>query len=455
MKVLLKKGETLFDALEKQNIRLNFSCGGKGICGGCRVEVEKFGKVKACQFKIPGEYEVSVPKSLEFQAVGLMEDGASLTSFLEKAGWDDCPVIAVDLGTTTIAMAGFYRGRQITSSFTNPQRQYGADVMSRILQANSGMLEELSQAIRLELGSKLQNMAEELEKACQKVKVVVAGNTTMLHLLFGMDCRGLGEAPFFPETLEKVEETWRFKDGNGNSCFYSVIALPGISAFVGADIVSGIYGLSLHKRTDRVLFIDLGTNGEMVLAHDGVLYTASTAAGPAFEGNELAAELYGAGIIKSLHRMLKNGIVDRTGRLIEEYFETGFPISSKDGRTLYFTQDIIREIQMAKAAIRAGIEVLLKVAKLKADQIDEVILAGGMGYFVNPEDAVGIGLLPTGFLQKAKTAGNTSLLGAIRYAKEDAKGADTEIGVIRMQAKNIILADEPDFSEYYIEDMNF
>ena len=171
MKVLLKKGETLFDALEKQNIRLIFSCGGKGICGGCRVEVEKFGKVKACQF-------------------------------LEKEGWDDCPVIAVDLGTTTVAMAGFYRGRQITSSFTNPQRQYGADVMSRILQANSGMLEELSKAIRLELGSKLQDMAEELEKACQKVKVVVAGNTTRTGMEIPVFIRSLR----YPEFLHLSEQ---------------------------------------------------------------------------------------------------------------------------------------------------------------------------------------------------------------------------------------------------------
>lgn len=455
MKVLVKKGETLFEALRKQNIRLNASCGGKGICGGCRVEVEKFGKVKACQFKIPGSHEVSVPKSLEFQAVGIMEGQTSFPDWKEEAGWDNSPVIAVDLGTTTVAMMGFYRGRQTLSSFTNPQRQYGADVMSRILQANSGKLKELSEIIRLELEEKCKELAEELEPSCRKVRVVIAGNTTMLHLLFGMDCRGLGEAPFSPVTLEKEEETWSFKDRNGNSYDYSIIALPGISAFVGADIVSGIYGLSLHKRTDRTLFIDLGTNGELVLADHGALYTASTAAGPAFEGNELAAELFGAGIIKVLHRMKESKSIDPTGMLAEEYFETGFPVPLEDGRSLRFTQEIIREIQMAKAAIRAGIEVLLKEAKLKADQVDEVILAGGMGYFVDPADAVGIGLLPEKFLQKTKAAGNTSLLGAVRYAKEEKRSADAEMKELSKGAKDIILADNPDFSQYYIEYMNF
>ena len=318
-----------------------------------------------------------------------------------------------------------------------------------------GEVKELSEVIRLELEEKCKELAEELEPSCRKVRVVIAGNTTMLHLLFGMDCRGLGEAPFSPVTLEKEEETWSFKDRNGNSYDYSIIALPGISAFVGADIVSGIYGLSLHKRTDRTLFIDLGTNGELVLADHGVLYTASTAAGPAFEGNELAAELFGAGIIKVLHRMKESKSIDPTGMLAEEYFEKGFPVPLEDGRSLRFTQEIIREIQMAKAAIRAGIEVLLKEAKLKADQVDEVILAGGMGYFVDPADAVGIGLLPEKVLQKTKAAGNTSLLGAVRYAKEEKRSADAEMKELSKGAKNIILADNPDFSRYYIEYMNF
>ena len=119
--------------------------------------------MKACQFKIPGSHEVSVPKSLEFQAVGIMEGQTSFPDWKEEAGWDNSPVIAVDLGTTTVAMMGFYRGRQTLSSFTNPQRQYGADVMSRILQANSGKLKELSEIIRLEREEKCKELAEEVE----------------------------------------------------------------------------------------------------------------------------------------------------------------------------------------------------------------------------------------------------------------------------------------------------
>ncbi len=455
MRVLLEKGETLFEALKKQNIRLNFSCGGRGICGGCMVEVEKFGKIKSCQFRIPGTYEVAIPKSIEFQTVGLIGDETPLENFSEEAGWDSSPVIAVDLGTTTVALAGFCEGRQSTASFTNPQRQYGADVMSRILQANAGKQAKLTEAIRIELCREIQKMADNLNNSCKRISVVIAGNTTMLHLLFGMDCKGLGKAPFLPSTLEKVEEVWKLKHRDGDTIFCNVTALPGISAFVGADIVSGIYALSIHRRTDNVLFVDLGTNGEMVLAHDGILYTASTAAGPAFEGNELAAELFGAGIIKCLHQMIQKGVIDQTGMLSEEYFEKGFPISTGDGKTLFFTQDIIRTIQMAKAAIRAGIEVLLKAARLDAGQVDEVILAGGMGFFTDPADAVGIGLLPADFLHKTKAAGNTSLLGAIRYSKGNRKQADAEIETIRMCAKEIILADASDFSGYYIHEMNF
>ncbi len=455
MKVLLKKGESLSEALRKQNIRLNLPCGGKGICGGCMVEVEQFGKVRSCQFRIPGTYEVTVPKSIEFQAVGLTEDEISSDSFLAEEGWDSRPVIAVDLGTTTVAMTGFYEGRQLASGFTNPQRRYGADVMSRLCQANDGKQEELTEAIRSELCSSIRKMTDDLCKSCREVSVVIAGNTTMLHFLFGLDCKGLGRAPFLPSTLEKVEEVWKLTNEDGGTISCNVTALPGISAFVGADIVSGIYALSIHRRTANVLFVDLGTNGEMVLAHGGILYTASAAAGPAFEGNELAAELFGAGILKCLHKMLQEGAVDSTGMLSEAYFKKGFPVSAEDKGTLYFTQDIIREIQMAKAAIRAGIEVLLKEAKIDARQVDEVLLAGGMGFFINPADAVGIGMLPEDFLHKTKAVGNTSLLGAIRYGKENRRHADMEIESVRKRAKEIVLADDPDFSGRYIDAMNF
>ncbi len=447
MQVVVEKGENLYEALLKQNIVLDRPCGGNGTCNGCKVRVERFGEVKACQFRLPGCYEVTLLKQQKFVAVGTQQISDLQEDLAQQPGWDQELSIAADIGTTTVVLCGFYKGKKLQKSFTNPQRMLGADVMSRIQNAVEGNADALRQLI---LGKLKESIGELVLEMCpneKKCRLAIAANTTMIHLLCGWSCEELGRVPFHPVSLEKQNFVWRInrKDGRETEC--SVEILPGISAFVGADIVSGIYALSLQKKSRPVLLLDLGTNGEMALCTPDRIYTASAAAGPAFEGSTLAARIHAAGILKCLSDLLETGRMDETGLLAEPKIPVGEDVA--------ITQDDVREIQMAKSAIRAGIQILLEKYGISADELEGIYLAGGMGYFIDPKDAVRIGLLPEGFLGNTRAVGNTALLGAERSLKEGGEHALKEMAQICERADEITLAQEPDFMELYIQNMNF
>lgn len=459
MKVTILKGENLWEALKQQNVILDLPCAGNGTCGQCTVEVVRFGKVKSCQFRLPGTYEVTIPKQQQFTAVGtLYEKKAEAIwnpEYTEESGWDKQPVAAVDIGTTTVAIIVCYRGRQTFRSFTNPQRVMGADVMSRIRFASEGQAEVLQQMLRKRLDEELFLAVSELSEEEKICRVIIGANTTMIHILCGWSCEGLGKAPFTPFSLEREERERHLGDG----FLLHETLFPGISAFIGADIVSGIYAIGMIEETEPMLLLDLGTNGEMALGCAERIVTASAAAGPAFEGSDLAVQIHASGVLHCLCTLRENDVVDETGLLAEPYFTNGFPISNIAGigvvaDDLCITQEDIRQLQMAKAAIRAGIEILLNKYGISAKEVKHVYLAGGMGYYLNPDDAVSIGLLPESFLGKTSAAGNTSLLGALRYAKEPLEQADKQISQIREKAEEIILSTYPAFEEFYIGYMN-
>lgn len=439
MKVRIEKGQTLWDALQQNHFLAERPCGGKGICGKCKVTIKDAGEVLSCQWKTPGEYEVLETTHEEFTSVFVEE------RLKPKGGI----VAAVDVGTTTVAMVMADQNQEVRFRFTNPQRVYGADVLSRIQAANEGHLFVMKEILKKQLLEKLVAGMEKLgaEGQCD---VFLAANTTMIHILRGLSCKGLGQAPFTPVTLETGCEHWQC----GKNRFV-IHYMPGISTFVGADIVSGIYGLSMLDKKNS-FFIDLGTNGEMAVFDGTRIFCASTAAGPAFEGSELAMKIHGAGILNNLHEMRQRGIMDEYGLLEEPYFTKGYPVEFQ-GQTATIMQDDIREIQMAKGAIRAGIEVLLKEAKLQAESIDQVFLAGGMGFYLQPEDAFGVGLLPNEFKNKVQAVGNSALLGTIKTANQYTPKINhvwAKIEEIREQAKEVVLAEHPEFEERYLEAMN-
>lgn len=381
--------------------------------------------------------------------------------------------VCIDIGTTTVVFELIEdKGTVKTKKILNPQRRFGLDVLSRIEAANRGRLSEMTAMIRYAAA----NGYKDVTGGAGADKVVIAGNTTMIYLLMGYSCEALGKYPFKPVMTETIKTTFDAVTGSGAESVETII-MGGISAFVGGDIVSGLYMCDFDKSDKVNLFIDLGTNGEMAVGNrDGILVT-SAAAGPAFEGgriscgsgsvdgaicgvdikkgelktigNKKPSGICGTGIIELVSELVKNGIADRTGLLKGDFFENGY--KAADG--IVFTQDDMRQVQMAKAAIRAGVEILLSEYGAEYGDVDTVYLAGGFGYGLSSEKACNIGILPKELEIKTKSVGNSSLGGCAKYCslKEEAE----RIEYIKSISREINLGNAEGFNEMYIKYMNF
>ncbi len=361
----------------------------------------------------------------------------------------DTNIIAVDIGTTTIAMVLYDRQGQEKDCFVtvNPQVKYGADVLSRMQAAEEAdVLEEMKRQVQEVLAEGIRRF----RRKERELHMIIAANTTMIYLLLGLNPAELGRSPFKASHL-----------GIQNISIEGVrgIVFPGLSAFVGADILSGIYACDMAQKEEITLLIDLGTNGEMAIGSSKGIIACSTAAGPAFEGGATKG-IWGADMVHLTAELLRRGILDETGLMEEEYFEKGILI----GNTL-ITQESIRRLQLAKAAIAAGIGILAEAYGLEnIEQIDRVVLAGGFGYFLKASDAVEIGLLPDQMVSKVISGGNTALAGIRRYIMESRETAGPEAGyreetdrqlekIIKV-TKVINLAEQEAFQAKYIEAMN-
>ncbi|MCM1431625.1 MAG: ASKHA domain-containing protein [Muribaculaceae bacterium] len=457
-RITVHPGRSLWEELAEQNIRIARPCGGRGVCGQCAVVLRDGTSVQACQYRTAGTVEIEeFPDTVEagedkrFTAVEAGEDRrftAVEAAREEKEDfYADTPVAAMDLGTTTVALTLFWRNRSVTAGFVNPQRCFGADVMSRIRAAGEGHGEEMRRMLMEKIRTTLAQMQADVqgdgqiwEEPAPPCRLVVSANTTMQHLLEGLSCRRLGVSPFTPESL-----ALRSFQTDG----LTVVQLPGISAFVGADIVSGLAAIDILHEDAPVLFVDLGTNGELALGCGQRLLVASTAAGPAFEGSAPALKLHGAGLLKLLHELLDRGVMDMYGTLQEPYFTPGYPVDS-----LLLSQEDIRELQMAKAAVCAGVEMLLKAYKITAAQVKNVYLAGSFGRYLDPEDALAVGLLPEALRGKITAVGNTSLEGAVSYVQRP-EGYGARMEEICKKAELVLLPECAGFEERYIERMNF
>ena len=369
--------------------------------------------------------------------------------------------IAIDIGTTTIAMVLVNEETgEIEESYTslNHQRKYGADVISRILAAGNGKAEELKKIIEQDLWEGICKLAQRRKIS----RIIIAGNPTMIHLLMGYSCETLGKYPFVSEHLEQIECTWKdviiinkmLKEDIliTENCMYNeledipITILPGISAFVGGDIVAGILCCPGFETKEISLLIDLGTNGEMVLGDQEKLLVTSTAAGPAFEGGNIVCGtasipgsidrvkvqnrkavvktiqnkmppigICGTGLVSAISQLKQNKIIDIQGNMLYPYNENGFPLwIQNEGQSIKIYQKDIREFQMAKAAIRAGIEILMEEYGCLAGEIKQVYLAGGFGTNVSAEDVIITGILPEEFRGKIVPIGNGALQGAIK-----------------------------------------
>lgn len=462
----------LSDELAQAGVAFSL-CGGKGICGRCRVRFTsgaslptnaerqflsadelRQGVRLACLTKPVKDCEIEVLFEQDTTVVtgfGLDDDAGNFDKSRrnqEAFGGTDMSeteyLITADVGTTTIAMAlvDIYSGNVVkTYSCMNPQSVYGSDVIARITAAGDVGGEKLQQAVVKALIDGAEELRSDYQSVLSCKTIYVAANTVMSHFLAGSDAKTLGEAPFEPEFLNEKEV-----ECNG----YKFILVPGVSAFVGGDIVAGMLSCGMMDigevrddiaRFDKgALFLDLGTNGEMALCDGEKIYCTSAAAGPAFEGKDSSKR--GSHRVKILADLLKSGRMDETGLLLED--DNGL------------TQQEIRDLQMAKAAVRTGIEVLFQKANMSVSDIKQVYLAGGFGYYIDVADAITIGLLPTEFASITTSVGNSSLQGASVYAGILKQGkAEALEQSIRERCISVNLAEEEYFAPNYIGKMNF
>ncbi|MCT4619678.1 MAG: ASKHA domain-containing protein [Marinisporobacter sp.] len=414
--------------------------------------------------------------------------------------------IAIDIGTTTVAcyLIDLVKGVPIeVSSMQNPQFGYGADVISRINYTleNKDGLETLNKTI-------IHGIDVLIHKVTKKAKIkrrhiyecVLVANTTMTHLFLGLDVSSLSSVPFNAVTKDIViedAEEMGIKNINPKG---KVLFLPGIAGFVGADTVGAMIAANLIKNKDAKLLIDLGTNGEIILSTSRGNYACSTAAGPAFEGAKIkygmqaflgainqvkiSDDLYyetidqkppkgicGSGLIDLMSELLRVGMVREDGKIVDqEEVENealarrivkrrrqkeiiiAYEKETQIEEGIAITQKDIREIQLAKGAIRGGINILLKVAELKINDIDEILLAGAFGNFINKGSARRIGVFPNVSIDKIISIGNAAGEGAIMalcnesVTKEHAK-------VYSSTTKHIEISKHPDFQDEFLEGM--
>lgn len=352
-----------------------------------------------------------------------------------------------DVGTTTVAMLLYGRDGTVADRYVtvNPQTSFGPDVISRIRAAEDPVsAREMQRQIRQVLEQGLKRFSGQMEDG-EELYLVLAANTTMNYLLMGWEPAELGRAPFHASRLG-AEET----ELSGVPCFL----FPGLSAFVGGDIAAGMLACGMCEREELTLLLDLGTNGEMALGNRESRIACATAAGPAFEGG-VNRGVWGADMISLLARLRHEGILDETGLLAEPYFSKGIRIGN-----VTVTQEAVRAVQLAKGAIVAGIEVLLHKYGVEPEQVTRVVLAGGFGYYLRPEAAAAIGLLPECLAGRTVTGGNTALSGALlagRQILKESNGEDLRrrLSETVLQTEVINLAEEPEFGKSYIRRLNF
>jgi len=451
IQVDVPEGANLLKVFQENNIELYAPCGGNGKCGKCKVRLEGGLTVTACTYPVHGDITVQMPdrQFSEVQVSQYQFTREVLFTPGRDAGLADDPMgLAIDMGTTTLAFyqVDLHSGALMRiGTALNPQARYGGDVISRInhCMTNDRGLEELRVVVVDEINRQIKTLAAEQGIAPGSfTRIIITGNTTMLHLFAGVDPETIALAPFTPAFTDM-----RVFSGTsaGLACHpdASVMLLPSLSGYVGADIISGIASLDAGN-TPAYLFLDIGTNGELALVTPDRIWSCATAAGPAFEGaniscgsgafdgavskfgregitvigNTRAVSICGSGLIDIVAFLIEEGLVQGDGKL-----EESFIVSPEDSNgidsDIVITQKDIREIQLAKAAIAAGINLLLKHSGYSFGQIDRLFLAGGFGNYMDTESALRIGLLPPEMEGKIVQAGNTAGTGGLLAVRSE------------------------------------
>jgi len=401
--------------------------------------------------------------------------------------------IAADIGTTTVVvyLVNLLEGTVVDVGSTyNSQIRFGDDVITRIIFATEGDgLEELREAVVTDINNLLAPMLERQSLSIEDIETaVLSGNTTMMHIFWGLPPAYIREEPYTP-TLNKFP-LW--KAGNREITINSqapIYTVPCVASYVGGDIVAGVLASEIHRRSGISLFIDIGTNGEIVIGNNEWLVTAACSAGPCFEGsgirygmrategaiesiridpvtfepslgvigNAKPSGICGSGMIDAVTEMFLSGLIDRKGKFAEatdtKRIRKGhegheFLFFSDDQREIVLSAVDIENIIRSKAAIYAGISLLLKKVGLAVNDIETVCIAGGFGNYLNVDKAIAIGMLPDIPRGKYRFLGNTSIAGA--YLCLLSEGMRKEAEEIARKMTNIELSVSRRFMEEYM-----
>ena len=530
----VEPGSTLLAAARKARAPLEAPCDGAGICGKCLVWLDpealsaletgvevrggngQGALVLACDARVRGDIAATIPdrgdKNLAIVDHGLATARSLAPHIAVVHASDGCTVwagqelvaslpstvanlgIAVDIGTTTlvVALVDLESGDELAvASALNPQTAYGHDVLSRIhFAAEPDGLSTMQRTLVDGLNSLIGQVCQRAGVDAGHIHEAVLGaNTCMLHIAAAVDPAPLGRSPYRPSLTGGCH--LRAAELRLGIAAHGLVYLPPVvSGFVGADITAGILATDLHRSRQTALLLDIGTNGEMVLAHAGELWATSTAAGPAFEGVNIACGMRaalgavdavtandnrwtlhtigdaqaigicGSGLVDLVSCLVKNGAIGKNGR-----FETKAapPVGNWDeseGRCLLrlsnevvLTQKDVRQVQLAKAAIRAGLDALLAGAKVRRQDVERVLVAGSFGYHLRPDSLAGSGLLPPELAAKVEAAGNTCKAGAVTLLTDD--GTRRELQAVAGRVRSIELANDVAFGRRFVEQMAF
>lgn len=479
----IEEDVTLLEALVNHGHFIDNPCNGKGTCGKCKVKIHSGdpGEIGVSERKHIREKDEAEGIRLSCLITDWTELGVELiqnerkTKVLTKGYIPEFEMhfkegygISIDIGTTTVAVSlvNLRDGEtKADASMVNMQKNFGLDVLTRISYAadNPDGKDKLQEAIVGSINSMISLLVEEAKIDPDEIlEIIISANTTMAHLLMGIDSTSMGRYPYKPAFTEsqKVLASEIGIEAGKDTILYT---LPHVSAFIGSDVVAGVYVAEMEKKKENQLFIDIGTNGEIVLAKEGKLYSCSCAAGPALEGMNISCGMRaepgaieditiseegiklktiddedpigicGSGILAVVKELLKVGLVKDRGVFVkkEDLSEDDYRYSliELDGKKreflmnesprLVITQDDVRQVQLAKGAILSGFLALLNVAGITMDDLDVVYVAGQFGSHLPADSLVGTGILPAGVKDKIKYLGNSAKTGAYMALMND------------------------------------
>ena len=529
----VQPGQSLLKALAEKGLLIRSDCGGQGLCGKCLVQVEaiapnrlappdaseteslgpqlrKAGYRLACRVDVASPLTVRLPQAASRHYPG----GPQAPTRLKKTVYNTTEPrhlpaqsgVAVDLGTTTIGLylCDLEARKVVTSTFLrNPQAIYGADVMSRIGAARVfETRQKLQNMVIQAIETGTLSLCQALNLAPHKVvQMVVVGNPTMIHLLVGEDPTAIGLYPFKPAFVHPRQIAPGDLGFNvlGSAAVHT---LPFASGFVGSDVIAAALASEMEKQPAGTLLVDIGTNGEILLAGADGFWAASCATGPAFEGAMIRhgmeavdgaiqgvkidphnhavalaivhsaasappkpAGICGSGVVSAVAELLRANILLPDGRFNPEAtsprlkrataigtaFELASPEKSFSGRSILLTQKDIRAIQLAKGALKAGIDLLCCQAGL--DRPRQILMAGAFGNHIDPQDAIAIGMFPRVSGNGPTAIGNAAGDGAVLALLDPQYRRQAE--QLARTTKVVDLVHHPDFEKTFIKALAF